>query len=52
MPKRAILSEIDDVVQIRQAFEDFMNFCGQLGWNREELSAWLHMMAEKMVEEE
>lgn len=51
MPRKAVLSDIDDIVQVRQAFEEFVNFCGQLGWTREEMSAWLHMMAEKMVEE-
>lgn len=52
MPRKAILQDIDDIVQIRSAFEDFVNFCGQLGWSREDISCWLHMMAEKMVEVE
>jgi hypothetical protein len=51
MPRKAVLTDVNDVVQIRTAFEDFVNFCIELGWEREEIACWLHMMAEKMVEE-
>ena len=52
MPKKAILSEVDDIVQVRQAFEEFVNFCGQLGWTQEEIVWWLSGMCNKLMEVE
>lgn len=52
MPKKAVLSDVDDIVQVRNAFEDFINFCGQLGWTREEIVWWTTNMCDKLMEVE
>lgn len=52
MPRKAIIQDVDDIVQIRQAFEDFYAFCTQLGWGREDIAAWLQMKINVMMETE
>jgi len=52
VPKKAVLSDIDDIVQVRSAFEDFVNYCGQLGWTTEEIVWWVAGMCDKMMEVE
>lgn len=52
MPKKTILSDVDDITQVREAFEDFRKFCVQLGWEDDEIFWWVAGVVNKKMEAE
>jgi hypothetical protein len=50
VPKKAILSDVDDVVQVRQAWAEFVEFCKRLGYRPNEIfgivGEWLSELVE------
>ena len=49
MPKK-VVADIDDIVQIREGFNEWVQFCQQLGWGQEDIAWWLAGVAAKMLE--
>jgi hypothetical protein len=50
VPKKAILSDVDDVVQVRQAWAEFVEFCKRLGFDNAEIYGLVGAYADKLVE--
>jgi hypothetical protein len=47
-----MITDVDDIVQIRAALQKVVELMAQLGWNREESACWLSLQADKLVEED
>jgi len=51
MSPKAVISEVDDIVQIREKWDDLLALMGKMGFTREEIagivSSWLEMLVER-----
>jgi hypothetical protein len=50
VPKKAILSDVNDIEQVRKGWEEFVAFCKELGYRRNEIFGLVGEWLSELVE--